>query len=230
MSASKKPAYCILMLVATPKLVNKAVHLFKEKQVPVQYSLRAQGTASSEMMDMLGLGGVDKDVLMSVLPAPFAEEMLWMLRKKLHLGMPNTGVAFTFAMSSGSSHMVKLVEHLKPEYAQAFLKRDEYEVMEVEYSMIMAIVNQGYSEEVMNAARPVGATGGTVFHSRQLGSEEAMKFWGICVQPEREVVLILATKENKKPIMQAIGKNCGMHSEARGLVLSVPVDSVVGID
>lgn len=193
--------------------------------------LRARGTASSEIMDLLGLGGVDKDVLMSVLPKPFADEMLWILQKKLRPGMPDSGIAFTLPMSGGGgSHMVKLAERLKPEQEKVFSGRDGYGMMEAEHSLIMAIVNQGYSEEVMNAARPMGAAGGTVFHSRQLASGEAVKFWGICVQPEREVMLILASGENKKAIMQAIGQSCGMHTEARGLVLSVPVDGVAGLN
>ena len=102
--------------------------------------------------------------------------------------------------------------------------------MENEYSEVMAIVNQGFSEEVMNAARPMGATGGTVFHSRRVGSEEAMKFWGISIQQEREVVLILAKKEDKKAIMQAIHKECGMQSKANGIVLSLPVDGIIGVN
>ncbi len=230
MSANNKPAFRILFLIAAPKLAHRGTAVFKERQVPVQYILRARGTASSEIMDLLGLGGVDKDVLMSVLPKPFADEMLWILQKKLHLGMPDSGIAFTLPMSGGSSHMVKLAEHLKPEQEKVFSGRDGYGMMEAEHSLIMAIVNQGYREEVMNAARPMGAAGGTVFHSRQLASGEAVKFWGICVQPEREVVLILASGENKKAIMQAIGQSCGMHTEARGLVLSVPVDGVAGLN
>ncbi len=176
------------------------------------------------------MDGVDKDVLMNVLPKPFADKMLWILQKRLHPGMPDSGIAFTFPMSGGggSSHMVKLAEHLKPEQEKVFSGRDGYGMMEAERSLIMAIVNQGYSEEVMNAARPMGAAGGTVFHSRQLASGEAVKFWGICVQPEREVVLILASGENKKATMKAIGQSCGMHTEAGGLVLSVPVDGVAG--
>ena len=99
-----------------------------------------------------------------------------------------------------------------------------------EYSMIMAIVNQGFSEDVMNAARPKGASGGTVFHSRRIGSQEAMKFWKISVQEEREVVIILATKEDKLAIMQEIGRQCGMQSKAQGVVMSLPVDGIVGLD
>lgn len=101
---------------------------------------------------------------------------------------------------------------------------------EAKYSMIMAIVNQGFSEAVMEAARPMGATGGTILHSRRISDEEAMKFWNIHVQGERETVLILAEKKEKLPIMKAIGEKCGMQTEARGMVLSLPVDGVVGLN
>ncbi|MDE7016570.1 MAG: hypothetical protein K2P65_03200 [Lachnospiraceae bacterium] len=226
----KKASYRMLFLVATPKLTKKAVDLFNQSDVPVQYIFHAQGTASSEVMDMLGLDGVDKNILMSMMPKAFAGEMLTKLQKKLHLGMPNTGIAFTVIISGGSGHIVQLIDSLQPEVNRTLLERNDAGMAGSEYYMIMAIVNQGFSEEVMNAARPVGASGGTVFHSRRIGSAEAMKFWKISVQEEREVVMILARKDEKQAIMQAIGKNCGMQSEAQGMVLSLPVDGVVGLD
>lgn len=230
MTSNKRQVFQMLFLIATPKLVHKAVDLCKYETVHVQYILHAQGTASSQIMDMLGLGGVEKDVMLCMLPKVLADRMLKKLRNKLHLGMPNTGIAFTVTMSSCSGHMIKLMESMLPEDEELVSGRDDWGKMENEYSAVMAIVNQGFSEEVMNAARPMGATGGTVFHSRRIGNEEAMKFWGISVQEEREVVLILATKENKKPIMQAINKQCGMRSNANGIVLALPVDSMVGMN
>ncbi len=226
----KNASYRMLFLVATPKLTKKAVDLFNQSDVPVQYIFHAQGTASSEVMDMLGLDGVDKNILMSMMPKAFAGEMLTKLQKKLHLGMPNTGIAFTVIISGGSGHIVQLIDSLQPEVNRTLLERNDAGMAGSEYYMIMAIVNQGFSEEVMNAARPVGASGGTVFHSRRIGSAEAMKFWKISVQEEREVVMILARKDEKQAIMQAIGKSCGMQSEAQGMVLSLPVDGVVGLD
>ena len=226
----KKAAFRMLFLIATPKLVSKAVGMFKEGNVPAQYIFHAQGTASSEVMDMLGLDGVDKNILMSMMPKMFADEMLKKLRKKLHLGMPNTGIGFTVAMSGSSGHILQLMEKMEPEEKERLAERNEADMTDNEYSMIIAIVNQGFSEDVMNAARPKGASGGTVFHSRRVGNEQAMKFWKISVQEEREVVIILAGKEDKLAIMQEIGQKCGMKSKAQGIVMSLPVDSVVGLD
>ena len=151
-------------------------------------------------------------------------------RKRLHLGMPNTGIAFTLLMSGGSGHLVQLMEGLEPEEKKRLLERNGADMTENAYSLIMAIVNQGFSEEVMNAARPKGASGGTVFHSRRIGNQEAMKFWKISVQEEREVVLILSQKEDKLAIMQEIGRQCGMNSKAQGIVMSLPVDGIAGLD
>ena len=172
---------------------------------------------------------MDKNILMGMMPKAFADEMLKRLRKKLHLGMPNTGIAFTVFMSGGSGHLVQLIESLEPE-EKKLTERNEADMTENEYSMIMAIVNQGFSEDVMNAARPKGASGGTVFHSRRIGNQEAMKFWKISVQEEREVVIILAQKEDKLAIMQEIGRQCGMHSKAQGIIMSLPVDGIAGLD
>ena len=230
MTGSKKPAYRMLLLIATPKLVNKGAELFKEGDVPIQYVFHAQGTAPSEIMDMLGLGGVEKNVLMSMLPKMFADKMLKKLQKKLHLGMPNSGIAFTVPMSSGSAQIVKMIEALQTGEEQTLSERNGTEMAESEFSMIMAVVNQGFSEEVMDAAKPMGATGGTVFHSRRVGNEEKKKFFGISVQQEREIVLILARKEDKVDIMQAIGRKCGINSKAQGIVLSLPVDGTAGMD
>lgn len=226
----KKAAFRLLFLIATPKLTKKARDLYKQSDIPVQYTFHAQGTASSEVMDMLGLDGVDKIVTMCMMPKDFAGEVITKLQKKLHLGMPNTGIAFSVVMSGSSGHLLMLMENLQPEINMALLKGEDSTMKEKEYYMIMAVVNQGYSGEVMDAARPVGASGGTVFHSRQLGNEEAMKFWRISVQQEREVVIILARNEDKLAIMQAIGQRCGMQSEAQGFVLSLPVDEVAGLD
>lgn len=99
---------------------------------------------------------------------------------------------------------------------------------EVKHTVVVAVVNRGFSEDVMNAARTAGAHGGTVLHSRSIGSEEAGA-WGLSVQEEKDIVLILAKAEAKVEIMRNITETCGVNSKAQGVVVSLPVDSVMGI-
>ncbi len=227
MTLNKKSDFRLLFLIATQKLTAKAEEVFAQGQLPIQYHAYAKGTASGEIADILGVGSVDKSVLIGILPQQSADKMLLRLQNRLLLGTPNSGVAFTVPLSGCSGAVIHLMEGLEGNLNSS--ERNEGEGMDSRYTTIMAFVDQGFSEEVMAAARPAGATGGTVFHSRRIGSGEAAKLWGVSIQQEREIVLILAQKENKLEIMKAIGERCGVQSNAHGIVISLPVDNVAGL-
>ena len=97
------------------------------------------------------------------------------------------------------------------------------------YAMIAAIVNQGFSGEVMQAARSAGAVGGSVLHSRGIGATDEVNSWGFKLQDEKEIVIIVAERESKLAIMQAIGNSCGLQSDAKGVVVSIPVEDALGL-
>ena len=97
------------------------------------------------------------------------------------------------------------------------------------YEMILCVVNAGYSELVMDAAREEGARGGTVIHARGTANKEAEQFFHIAIQPDKEIVIILVSSEIKDNVLHAIYKNAGLKSEGMGIAFSLPVDEVVGI-
>lgn len=220
----KKHDIRLLFLIASPKLGQIASELLKREGVPEQMHAFGKGTASGELQDLLGLGSIDKSVILSLLTKGESARILTLFREELYLGMPGSGVAFTLPLNAASAGLVQLVEGFGKEADEK-----EEESMTSDYSMILAFVNQGYSEEVMAAARGAGAGGGTVFHSRRVAGDEALHFWGIQIQEEREIVLILSKKEKKSAIMNAISEKCGVRSEAHGMVISVPVDEVAGL-
>lgn len=97
------------------------------------------------------------------------------------------------------------------------------------YSLIISIVNRGFSDDVMDAAREAGAKGGTILYGHGAGLREAETFFGISIHPEKELVIILASGETKSVIMQAIVKRVGMDSEGAGITFALPVTNVEGI-
>ncbi|MBE6897251.1 MAG: transposase [Ruminococcaceae bacterium] len=224
---SIKSEYRLLFLIASPKLALKAEQLYKKGKVPMQYHVLAKGTASGEIKDILGLGEIEKNIIISMMQKEKASKMLEHLKNRLYLGTPNTGIAFTIPLSGGSAAAVRIMQKAENDTRS---ERTEVEKMKNKHVMIMAFVNQGFSEEVMAAAKPAGAGGGTVFHSRRVCSEEAIQLWGITIQQEREIVLILAEEEKKVAIMQAITEKCGAQSDAHGIVVSMPVDEVAGLN
>ena len=97
---------------------------------------------------------------------------------------------------------------------------------EISHDLIIAVVNQGYSDEVVNSAREAGASGGTVINARAQAHEGVVNFFGISVQAEKEVILMLVDREQKLSMMQMLSQTHGLNSKANGIVFSLPVDDV----
>ena len=60
--------------------------------------------------------------------------------------------------------------------------------MNYTHEVIFCIVNAGFAEAVMDAAREVGARGGTVLHASDTANAEAEKIFGVTIQPEKEII------------------------------------------
>lgn len=101
--------------------------------------------------------------------------------------------------------------------------------MAYQYEMIVCIVNSGFSDAVMSAAREYGARGGTVLHARGTANQEAESFFKITIQPEKEVVLILVSSDIKDDILHAIYKQVGLNTPGQGIAFTLPVDDAVGL-
>lgn len=96
------------------------------------------------------------------------------------------------------------------------------------YSLIIAVTNRGYTDVVMDAAKKEGARGGTYIHARGTSNLETQKFLGINIEPEKDLILIIAEKNIKINIMKAINEQAGLAQEGKGIVFSLPVDDVIG--
>lgn len=227
--AMNHSSYRLLMLITTPKLAEKAMKLFQKGGLPMQYRIEVIGTASSEVMDMLGLGSIDKVLLVSMMPAFFADKLLRKLKSELKLGAVNSGIAVTVPMTGANNLLFHILEHITEGQVSSEEKKEMISMDNIKHAMIAAIVNRGFSSEVMEAARAAGASGGTVVNCRRKSDEEVTNFWGLSVQDEKELVLIISDAESKVNIMREIGEKCGIYTEAQGIVLSLPVDNVIGL-
>lgn len=99
-----------------------------------------------------------------------------------------------------------------------------------EYDLILAIVNRGFADQVVDAARKAGAHGGTVFYARGTGIHEIEKFFDVSIQPEKEVVMIVVKHAETQTIMHAIVDAAGLSTEGKGLAFSLPIADVAGIN
>lgn len=98
-----------------------------------------------------------------------------------------------------------------------------------DHELILCIVNTGFSDTVMNAAKEVGARGGTVIHARGTANKEAEEFFHITVQPDKEIVMILVPSEIKEAVLHAVYQAAGLKTAGQGISFALPVTNVVGL-
>ena len=185
------------------------VDLFQGRNARFNLSVLGQGTASSRILDYLGLGAVEKTLLISEMPAVAAEKTMKEIDERLNLKRPGGGIAFTLPLSGNT-------------------EESEMTQKEFEYELILTVANRGCTEEVMDAARGAKATGGTVLHAKDFSLEDA-KFFGVHIRPEKEIILILTEKHKKEEIAKAIMEKAGPGTLSDAMLLSLPVSAVEGL-
>ena len=98
-----------------------------------------------------------------------------------------------------------------------------------DHELVICIVNSGFSEAVMDAAREVGARGGTVINAKGTANKEAEAFFKIFIQPEKEMVMILVPNKIKEDLLHALYRKVGLETPGQGIAFAMPVDNVVGL-
>ena len=94
--------------------------------------------------------------------------------------------------------------------------------------LIVVVVNSGCTDTVMAAAKKAGARGGTILHGRRV-TEEPEKSGDGRVHPEKDIVTILAPRELRLPIMEAVNQAAGVSTESHGILFSLPVEHAMGL-
>lgn len=97
------------------------------------------------------------------------------------------------------------------------------------YDMILCIINKGYTDLVMDAARRSGARGGTIMTARGTGNPEIEKFYNVTITPEKEVVLILVTRELTDRVLKSIYDASGLQTPGQGIAFVVPAGRTAGL-
>ena len=98
-----------------------------------------------------------------------------------------------------------------------------------DHEVVFAIVNAGFAEDVMEVAREQGVRGGTILNARGVAREKEAAFFGITIQQEKEILMMVVEKDIRDKVLNAIYKEMGMAKKARGIAFSLPVSDVAGL-
>jgi hypothetical protein len=96
--------------------------------------------------------------------------------------------------------------------------------------LIITICNHGFAEAIMEVAKKNGARGGTILHARGSAMGEVKKFFGITIQPEKDIIMIVCPVTQKQAIMKGIVEEHGVKTPAHSLCFSLPVTDAIGFN
>ena len=146
------------------------------------------------------------------------------LTTEMQIDLPDRGIGIGVPLTSmgGKSAMRQLLGE-EPK----LLEREETEGMN-NYELIVAIIEKGYTDEVMEAARAAGAGGGTVIRATGTGKGEEATFLGVSLAEEKEMIFIVTHVNKKKDIMAAVMRDAGIESKAHTILFSMPVTATAG--
>ncbi len=210
----------LLMIIAPTYAEKNYLNLLEKYKVRFKAITYGKGTASSSLLEYFGLNEVGKIVIFAVLPYITGKHVLRYAKSRLKIDEPGNGIAFTIPLSSAAKYMQDF-------YKDSNL--EDFEMKEESKHLIITIANEGFAEMVMNAAKKAGATGGTTINGRGLETEKIVKFLGISIEPEKDIVMIIADANKKTPIMNEIVESCGLKTPGAGICFSIPVENVAGL-
>jgi len=178
-----------------------------------------KGTASNKILVWLEWAEVRKEIIWMVASRDRVNQTMLKLRQSLQLDKPNHGIAFSVPIASVvGSRTCPPID----------IKKRENEDKRM-FGMITVIVDKGQGELVVEAAKSAGARGGTIINARGSGIHETSRLFAMEIEPEKEIVLILAEQNVSGAITEAVRQKLELDQPGKGILFVTDVSQVYGV-
>lgn len=214
--ANTLEAFCVIV---NHGMANRVLKVAKKFEITGGTVFLGTGTSKhSKLLNLLDLTDTRKEILLMLLDRQTIENSFEVIAEKFKFYKANHGIAFTMPVDE------ILGSHL---YPGPYEKKNEEETPM--FKAIFIIVDKGKAEEVMTAANKAGARGGTIINARGSGIHETTKVFNMEISPEKEVVLILAKKEDTEAITTQIVDDLEISKPGNGIIFVQDIGRAYGL-
>ena len=165
--------------------------------------------SASGLASALGLGGSIADVVYIVVEEENKLPIFSAIKAECEKEKPGFGLLWSLEVSG----LIKNANLLKGEPCME----------NAAHELISVILNKGYADDAMAAARKAGATGGTVINARGTAREDDAKFFGMHIVPEKEMLMIVVEHDKKDAVLKSIQELACLKEPGSGITFSAPV-------
>ena len=206
----------VMTLIISEYQANHFIDIIKEKSLYDGIVFLAKGTVKNSFLNLIGLKNQKMRLIDVLIESEKSKEIMDYTAEKLKLNEPNHGIAYLT-----SRRMVK------DEKGESNASNTIGE--KTMFKKITVIVNRGMADDVMDIARESGARGGTILHGKGTGTKNAAKLFGMEVEPEKELVLIIVPTEIEEKVVKNLYDNLEMQNSGNGILFVEDITDVRGI-
>ena len=210
--------YEALCLIVKDTLGSSVLKTAKKEGMQGGTVFYGYGSSDHSLSKFFGVDQLRKECLFFVSDKETVSDTLRVLTDTFQLDKPNKGVAFTMPLN-------QLFGAGKIDYEKETQGKESMYM----HQAIFVIVERGKSEEVLEAAAKVGSKGGTVIHARGSGAEETKRFFQMDIEPEKDIVLILAKESEAKHITDVISDTLHLDEPNSGILFQMGLNETRGL-
>lgn len=213
----------MLNVITSREYYENYLEFFRSHELGCVMSSFCSGSATDKILACFGVDRSQKVLMQTFLTMDRVDEIKRALRTDMNINGLGNGIALFVALEGIGGKSAKNYLLGKEEEGVKQMEKEN----RTDFVLIITITNKGYNEVVMDSAREAGARGGTIVKAHGTGSEMT-KFFGVSITEEKDMVYIVARRDEMEKIMRAIMDKAGMNTEAHGVVFSLPVEDVEG--
>jgi nitrogen regulatory protein PII len=100
----------------------------------------------------------------------------------------------------------------------------------MKFAVLVAILADELEEKAIDIAKQTGAGGVTILNGRGIGAEAKKTFFGLTYEGSQSVLLFVLEKKLSLAVMKAITQGLDLKNHAKGVIFTVPLEHIAGID
>jgi nitrogen regulatory protein PII len=226
--------YKLIVTIVKKGMASKLVKATKRAGAEGGTILLGKGTGVHEHARLFGIPiEPEKEIILTLAPAAIINRVLEAVVAAGQLNKPGTGIAFMIDARSVAGICHRWPSPSTADTARSAneeIKEDGMEQNQVQFDLIITIVNKGKSDIVVDATKRAGAEGGTIVYGRGTGIHEHARLFSIQIEPEKEIVLTLISRDKTESVLRAIEEDAEINKPGEGIAMVLPVERTAGIN
>ncbi len=209
----------LLYAIVDCGLGSRVMHIAMRCGVTGGTVLLGRGTAHNHLLEYLGLADARKEIVMMVSGRQTAKTAAQTVARELKFKKANHGIIFTVSVCNVTGTHTLVCGNTDE-------AGGENTAM---FKLITVVVPKGDAEQVIDAAAAAGAKGGTIINARGSGVHETEKVFMMDIEPEKEIVIIIADSAGARALIDSIRQSLDLDSEGKGILFVQNIGEVYGM-